>query len=460
MKKNIPFQLLILISVFFFWGFVAASNDILIPVFKEFLDLSQSQAQLVSLSFYIAYTVGSVLYILISKLIGEDLLNKIGYKNGITYGLIFSALGTLLFYPAAEKSSFFIMILGLFIVGLGFSLQQTAANPLIINLGDQSKSAQRLNLAGGINNLGTTIGPVLVSMAIFGTNFNNNSKINNLGGIKFPYLILGFLFVLVAIIFKYSSIPNKLDIVNQKKEETTKKKGGIFQHPQLILGMIGIFVYVGVEVSTISNLPEYIKTQTNIPLNQIASFVSLYWASLMIGRWSSALGVFNLKGIWSILSRIIVPFAAFAVFLLINHLANQDITIFLPYGIVILVLIVADYISNDSPSKQLFLFSLLGVISIIIGINTTGLVSLFAFISVGLFCSTLWSCIFTLSISGLGNYTNQASSYLIMMIMGGGFISWFQGYLADIDFIGIRYSYFLNILCFAYLIYFSFTSKK
>src|SRR2546423_12626710 len=168
-SSNSKSSLLILISVFFFWGFVAASNDILIPVFKERLNLEQWQSQLISVAFYVAYTVGSIIYFLISKASGGDILNKIGYKNGIAFGLVFSALGTLLFYPAAMSSSFGLFISGLFVVGLGFSLQQIAANPLAINIGNPKKGAQRLSLAGGINNIGTTIGPVLVSFAIFGS---------------------------------------------------------------------------------------------------------------------------------------------------------------------------------------------------------------------------------------------------------------------------------------------------
>src|SRR5436853_5933173 len=168
-SKSNPGALAVLISVFFFWGFVAASNDILIPVFKEKLNLEQWQSQLISVAFYVAYTVGSLIYFLISKINGGDILNKIGYKNGIAFGLVFSALGTLLFYPAAMTSSFGLMISGLFVVGLGFSLQQTAANPLAINIGDPKKGSQRLSLAGGINNIGKTIGSVIVSLAIFGS---------------------------------------------------------------------------------------------------------------------------------------------------------------------------------------------------------------------------------------------------------------------------------------------------
>ena len=159
-------QFIPLATVFFFWGFVAASNDILIPVFKQTFSLSQVESQLVSLAFYIAYTVGSLLYLLISYLSKGDLINRIGYKNSLALGLGISALGTLLFYPAANLQSFPLMLSGLFIVALGFSLQQTVANPLAIALGPISTGSQRLTMAGGINNFGTTIGPLIVSFAI------------------------------------------------------------------------------------------------------------------------------------------------------------------------------------------------------------------------------------------------------------------------------------------------------
>ncbi len=452
----------ILISVFFFWGFVAASNDILIPVFKEHLNLSQAQSQLVSLAFYISYTVGSIIYFLVSRFMGQDILNKLGYKNSISLGLVASALGTLLFYPAAETGSFYIMISGLFIVGLGFSLQQIAANPLTIVMGDPKKGAQRLSMAGGINNLGTTIGPILVSMAIFGVNSANKPQEMDIEGIKIPYLILGGAFLLAAIMFKFSSIPNKINLVapiSDKVNIKTEKKN-VFQYPQLILGMIAIFVYVGVEVSTAGNLSEFIKTHTTISLNQTASFISLYWGSLMIGRWTSSVGLFGLKGIPDKLMCMVMPYIAFGIFLLINKITGHEISIFYPYTMVILVLVFANLASRDNPVQQLLIFSILAIVALLIGVFSNGLVSLYAFISVGLFCSTLWPCIFTLSIAGLGKYTGEGSSFLIMMIMGGGWISLLQGYLAEDNLLGIQLSYFVGVFCFLYLIYFAIASKK
>src|SRR5919202_921108 len=188
-------QFSVLITVFFFWGFVAASNDILIPVFKEKLHLEQWQSQMISFAFYVAYTVGSLIYLGVSKAIGGDILNRIGYKNGIALGLVISTLGALLFYPAAESASFALLITGLFIIGLGYSLQQTAAYPLAIVMGDPRTGSQRLSMAGGVNNFGTTIGPVLVSIAIFGSVTSDATKIADINAVKTPYLILGVLFL-------------------------------------------------------------------------------------------------------------------------------------------------------------------------------------------------------------------------------------------------------------------------
>lgn len=454
-----------LIIVFFFWGFVAASNDILIPVFKENLHLSQAQSQLVSVAFYVAYTIGSIIYFLISKARGGDILNKIGYKNGIAVGLIISALGTLLFYPAAQTASFPLFISGLFVVGLGFSLQQTAANPLAIIMGNPKSGAQRLSMAGGVNNFGTTIGPLLVSFAIFGSVTASGSGSASIQSIKIPYLILGAAFILVAIIFKFSKVPNKIDLDKLADTESTDAskvvhKKGPLNYPQLVLGMLGIFIYVGVEVSTAANLPEFMRQHLQTPTDRIAPFVSLYWASLMIGRWTGSVGAFDIsKGAKQVL-RFLMPYIAFAVFLLVNFIAKHDLTPFYIYAAVIVVIIIADIASKGNPARQLLIFSFLGITALIIGILAEGMVSVYAFISVGLFCSTLWPCIFTLAIAGLGKHTNEGASFLIMMIMGGGLISWFQGWLSADNLLGIQWSYLVGVACFVYLAFYAWKVKS
>jgi FHS family L-fucose permease-like MFS transporter len=448
-----------LITVFFFWGFVAASNDILIPVFKKAFTLTQLQSQLVAVAFYVAYTVGSLIYVGVSSAIGGDLLNKIGYKNGIALGLIISALGTLLFFPAANQGSFNLMITALFIVALGFSLQQIAANPLAVVIGDPKTGSQRLSMAGGINNFGTTIGPLLVSFAIFGSVSSGNVEAS-IESVKTPYLILGIAFVLVAIFFKFSSIPNKIDLdhVAEEEAESSSKvlhKTSALQYPQLVLGMIGIFVYVGVEVATASNLPEYMRQHAGIETDKIAPYISLYWASLMIGRWTNSVGAFGVSQSKEKILAFVMPYLAFAVFLIVNTIAQHDMSSFYVYAVVIIAMIIGNITSKGSPARMLLIFSVLGIVAMVIGMLTSGLLSAFAFISVGLFCSTLWPCIFTLAVAGLGKHTNQGSSLLIMMIMGGGVIAALQGWVADDKILGIQYSYVVGALCFAYLAFYA-----
>ena len=460
--SNSRTSLPILISVFFFWGFVAASNDILIPVFKEKLNLEQWQSQMISFAFYVAYTVGSLIYYFASKASGGDILNRIGYKNGIALGLVISALGTLLFFPAADSASFGLMISGLFIVGLGFSLQQTAANPLAITIGNPKKGAQRLSLAGGINNIGTTIGPLIVSFAIFGS-LKAGEHLDSLSAVKTPYLILGVAFVVVAIIFKFSSLPNQIHHEDNVAESASSSKvsyKSALSYPQLWMGMIAIFLYVGVEVSTASNLPEFMRVHLQTPTSEIAPYVSLFWASLMIGRWTGAVGAFDLKRNVRTFLNFILPYAAFGVFLFANRIANNDLTPFYVYAFVIVLIIIADILSKGNPARQLLLFSCCGIAALLVGICAEGLISVYAFISVGLFCSTLWPCIFTLAIAGLGKHTNEGSSFLIMMIMGGGFVSLFQGWLASDHLLGIKASYVVGILCFVYLAYYGWKVKN
>lgn len=451
----------VLVSVFFFWGFVAASNDVLIPVFKEKLNLTQVQAQMVSFAFYVAYSVGALLYFFISKFLKQDLLNKIGYKNGISIGLIISAIGTLLFIPAASAESFPLFISGLFTIGLGFSLQQTAANPLAINMGSASTGSQRLSMAGGINNFGTTIGPLIVKLAIFGT--VSTVMVSSLSSVKTPYLILGAAFLIVAAVFYFSSVPNQLVSNTEELVEAKSNwvdRGTPFKYPQLLLGMIAIFVYVGVEVSTAANLPEFMKQKLHTPTSGTAPYISLFWASLMIGRWTSSAGAFGFADSTKKILQFLMPYLAFGVYLLVNAIAKNDLEPFYIYALVIVVLIIANLLSKGNPARQLMLFSVFGIVALLVAMFSPDYqISVYAICSVGLFCSTLWPCIFTLSISGLGKHTSEGSNFLIFMIMGGGIVSILQGYLSADHLLGIGYSYVVGIACFLYLIYYAIRSK-
>lgn len=447
-------QFIPLVTVFFFWGFVAASNDILIPVFQKAFHLTQTESMLVQICFYVAYTVGSLIYMFISRGIKQDVVNRIGYKNGLIVGLLISAAGTLLFYPAANLGSFPLMISGLFIVGLGFSLQQIVANPLAIELGPTETGSQRLTMAGGINNLGTTIGPLIVSFAIFGSAAAANTEAS-IESVKIPYLILGAAFVLVALLLKFSSLPavTPTNLENTEDAIPGEHRTSAFQYPQLVLGMIAIFVYVGVEVSTASNLPAYMEKDLGFETKEVAPYISLYWASMMIGRWTGAVEAFDLSAGYKKILRFLAPYLAFGVFLLVNAIAKHDLSHFYVYAFIIIAMIICDILSKGNPARMLLIFSCAGILAILIGMFTTGMVSVYAFTSVGLFCSTLWPCIFALAINGLGKHTNQGSGYLIMMIMGGGIVSAIQGYVADVT--NIHFSYIVGAICFAYLAFYA-----
>lgn len=442
-------QLYTLVIVFFFWGFIAASNGVLIPFCKNHFSLSQFQSMLIDLTFYGGYFIGSVLLFLYTRFSGHNLIHKIGYKKGIIVGLIISAIGALCIIPAVNAESFTYIISSLFVVALGFSLQQTSAQPYAVSLGTAETGAHRLNFAGGINSLGTTLGPVIVGILLFSG--VAQSSFASLDTIKTLYLLLAILFVIIAVFFSLTGTTN-----NTEQTKVNQKTLGALKYPQLTLGMLAIFVYVGVEVTIPSNISELLKLKEfgGYTDDKIAAYVSLYWGSLMIGRWTAALGAFSLTRLWKNVLSVVVPFVAFVIILYVNHLNNQDISTMYWYIIPIIGMIVINFLSRENQTKALILFSLFGLVAMLIGMLSTGQLALYAFLSGGLACSVLWPCIFAVAIHGLGEYTSQASSFLIMMIVGGAIIPPLQGYLADQPEIGIHASYIVTVLCFAYLAFY------
>ena len=443
-----------IVFTFFFWGFVAASNGVLIPMFKKSFSLTQFQSQLVDFAFYVAYFVGSGIYFLISRSFGDP-LNKIGYKKGLILGLIISALGALLFIPAVNNTSYSIFLSGLFIIGLGFALLQIVANPFVINLGDPAKGSNRLNLAGGINSLGTTIGPVLLAYTLYGKITPGQGEEISVQNLKTPYI--GLSIVLLALAFLIAVI--KMPVI--KNEEQMEKHVGVFQYPQLVLGMLAIFIYVGTEVTIQSNLGALLKLPEikGIDHTQVDKFISLYWGSLMIGRISGSLRTFSLSNFAYSALSVIVPFLVFGIILTFNVLRGADINDLWIYAIWILLFIVIKFMGQEKPSRTLIFFGIAAMACMLIGLFTTGDVALFSFISGGLFCSVMWPCIFNLAIAGLGKYTNQGSSLLIMMILGGAIIPPIQGYLSDMSGIGIHMSYWVPVAGFGYMAWYGYRTR-
>ncbi|MES2240318.1 MAG: MFS transporter [Bacteroidota bacterium] len=461
-------QFLTLVTVFFFWGFVGSANDILIPVFKKVFTLSQVQSQLVAWAFYAAYFVGSIIFFLIS--LKSDVLQKFGYKKTLAAGLSVSALGSFLFVPAATMESFPFFLTALFTVGLGFSIQQIVANPLAIKMGSPTTGAHRLTLAGGVNSFGTTIGAILLGIALFGMG-NNKKTALSLEDIKFPFIILGFAFILVAIFMLVSKIEDPVK-EEEAKIEHKHKNFSILDYPQLYLGMIAIFIYVGTEVTIISNLPALLKTAEfgNILEEAIPPFIALYWGSLMIGRWNGGVNVFNTSKAINILLKFIVPALAFGVIIFANIFAEHNVSAFYIYPIWILIFIFVSFLGGKNAGKTLMLFGISGLLMMFIGlIYPDREIAKFFFISGGLFLSIMWPSIFDLAIAGLGKNTGKASSFLIMMILGGGVIPLIQGSICDFDstspngIMGIswtHFSYIIPLLGFAYLAFYGFYCPK
>ena len=538
-NQNNNSALYTLITVFFFWGFFGASNGVFIPFCKTYFKIDQFQAQLVEFAFYGAYFIGALILFIWSSYSKKDILNNWGYKKGIIYGLIISIFGALIMYPSvngAEQGDtqvFYYVLLALFIIGLGFSLQQTAANPFAVSLGDPSTGSNRLNLAGGVNSFGTAIGPILIAFVLFGSATEVNWDVIELSSVQGLYIAVAVAFLLVAIFFYVSK--NLPDAKNDEPFESASKAknmlitmtvvmtlcfGWIFytytpafenepveslemtrliltsvclifvfalilianssarknsqdwgalKYPQLAWGMLAIFTYVGVEVTIQSNLGELLKADIGEGLNAIglpvldeaqsAKYIALYWGGLMIGRWTGSIGAFDISKSLKQILLFITPFIAFGVVIGVNALSNpltaSEIGIF---SLLIVIQIIGFYLAKDNAIKIMTIFSALGVVAMLIGIFGSGEIALFAFLTGGLFCSIMWPCIFSLSITGLGKYTSQGSSFLVMMILGGAIIPPLQGKLADI--FGIITSYWVAVLCFVFLLIYSITTKR
>jgi FHS family L-fucose permease-like MFS transporter len=400
-----------------------------------------------------SYAVGSLIYFFTSRATGDP-IDKIGYKKALILGLLISSIGALLFIPAANLLSYPLLLAALFVIGLGFALQQIVANPFVINFGAKETGSHRLNLAGGLNSFGTTIGPVILSYALFGNISGPVVASNGLSAVKIPALILFGLFILCATILWFSKLPT----VNSS--EKLDKDLGALKYPQLTLGMVAIFVYVGVEVTIQSNLGALLQMPEikGIDHTKISHFISLYWGSLMIGRWTGALTVFNFSKTTKLMMQIITPFLAFAVIYGINYLRGSQVDDYLYYIPYICIASVLFIFSGDNPARTLLVLSLTACMMMIIGLVSTGNLALYSFISGGLFCSVMWPCIFALAINGLGKYTNQGSSLLVMMILGGAIIPPLQGILVDL--LNPQISYIVTVFCFAYLAWYAFKVKS
>jgi len=422
----------IITTLFFLWGFITVLVDSLIPRLKDVFELSYFQAGLVQFAFFLAYFIFSIP--------AGSILARIGYKKGIILGLLTMAFGCLLFYPASEYRMFNVFLLGYFILAAGITVLQVAANPYVSLLGSEQGASSRLNLAQAFNSLGTTIAPIIGALFLLSETVKTSTEINALSiqekesyltaeaaTVQTPFLTIAAIIGVLAVVFMIVKLPTIME---------KSPKGGyskLFKNKLALMGVLGIFLYVGAEVAIGSYLVNYFQsmrltpiilenetmmaianTITNVfnkdlsvsdPKSLLGIFVIFYWGSAMIGRFIGAY-----------LTKLITP------------------------------------------GKVLGVFSFLAILMIFTSMNTLGLLSMWTILSVGLFNSIMFPTIFTLTLDGLGDLKPQASGLLCTAIVGGAIIPPLYGFLTDQ--FHFKLALLLIVLCYAYILYFGWIKSK
>ena len=427
--KSYRSSFILLTTLFFLWGFITVLVDSLIPRLRELFTLSYFQAGLVQFAFFGAYFLLSIP--------ASYILSKIGYKKGIILGLLTMATGCLLFYPAASYRIFGVFMLAYFILAGGMTILQVAANPFVAVLGNEDRASSRLNLSQAFNSLGTAIAPAVGALFILSDTIKTEDEIAALTGtakdtylaseasaVQMPFLGLALFIGFIAVVFLFAKLPKMMS------ETSTGTYADAFQNKNLMLGVIGIFFYVGAEVAIGSYLVNYfldmnlvdvikengfMKSIAEGILNSgitendnkaiVGVFVTFYWSGAMIGRF-----------VGSYLTRIM------------------------------------------KPGKVLGIFATIAIMLIVISISTTGLLSMWSILAVGLFNSIMFPTIFTISIDGIGELKPKGSGLLCMAIVGGALIPPLYGYLTDQ--IGFKTALFFIIICYSYILWFGYRNSK
>ena len=463
-EKKHTSALIVVTGLFFMWGFITCMNDILIPFLKKMFDLTRTQSMLIQFSFFGAYFIGSLIYFWISSKKGDP-ISKIGYKNGILLGLLLSALGCILFYPAAAVKSYGLFLAALFVLALGFTLLQIAANPYVALLGKPNTASSRLNLSQAFNSFGTTIAPIVGGYLIFHY-FANWGKplLDKLGntitldsgeaisalGVQLPYLIFAGIFILLAVIIKITHLPKFTS------SSTIEKGAGALKYRHLVLGMVAIFMYVGGEVSIGSVLINYMNELVGFTEMEAKSYLAFYWGGAMIGRFLGAISLSDKSNSTKTIGMIFTSIATFLIIYFAVYIESGFTFGFMniaPFLIFLVLNLVAFKFGRSLPGRTLMVFAIVVIVLLTTTLFTNGKFALWTILGIGLFNSIMWSNIFTLAIKDLRKYTAQGSSLLVMMILGGAVIPLIQGAVADaLD--GYHYSFFVPIFCYVYLAYY------
>jgi MFS transporter, FHS family, L-fucose permease len=435
----------IMTVLFFMWGFMTVFNDILIPRFKDAFTLDYFHAMLVQFAFFGAYFVGSLLYFAISASFGDPIA-RLGYKNGVVIGLVISAAGSALFWPAATFLSYPLFLVALFVVGLGFAMLQITANPYVTILGPERTASSRLNLAQAFNSLGTTLGPLVGGYLIF--QYFVRTGAHGAESVKAPYLAFFLVFVVLAAVFFFVRLPD----VNE---------GGIepgfaaLKFPHVVLGMLAIFMYVGGEVSVGSSIINFLGQPAVAGLSQLeaSGYVSLFWFGMLIGRFMGAVELSEVAPRTKQFLLAAIPIAAGI--LLVTLRGWNTARFYLPLLILGWLLFQA---GKARAGRTLMVFSLAIVALLTIAIIAGGKLAMWCIIGVGLFTSIGWSNTFSLAIEGTGIYKSQASSLLVMAILGGAILPPVQGHIADRW--SLQISYLVPLIAYAYVAFYGWKGHR
>lgn len=415
-QQNYSFALTVLTSLFFMWGFITCLNDILIPHLKQVFTLNYTQVMFIQFSFFTAYAIISIP--------AGMLVERIGYKNGIVIGLVTAGIGCLLFYPAAGYQSYIMFLGALFILASGITLLQVAANPYVAILGKPETASSRLNLSQAVNSLGHTIAPYLGSLIILSVAVKTAEELKSMSAenlnvyqlteasaVQVPYLGLAAVLFVIAAVFAIIKLPkieaSEISASGGDGQNFHDLHQSAWGYKHLVLGAIGIFLYVGSEVSIGSFLVNYMGQPfiAGLKESEAGKFVSFYWGGAMIGRF-------------------------------IGSAATRKIR----------------------PANALVFNAIVAATLVVISMLTFGRVAMWSILVVGLFNSIMFPTIFTLAIDGLGKHTGQASGILCSAIVGGAILPVIQGFFADN--IGIHYAFFVPVIGYLYVAYYGLKGYK
>ncbi|MCD6025740.1 MAG: L-fucose:H+ symporter permease [Solimicrobium sp.] len=389
------------------WGLLTSLNDVLIPHLKSIYTLTYVQAMLVQFCFFGAYFIVSVP--------AGTLIKKIGYQNGVVVGLVVASLGCLLFYPAS-LTNYAVFLLAFFVLAAGITMLQVAANPYVTVLGNPETASSRLTLTQAFNSLGTTVAPLIGGILILSAGVLTHAQFSSLpesqqilyrareaATVQGPYLVLASMLLVMAVLFFFAKLP-KISHDDRVEDEIGLGLGSqvsVLEFRHLVLGAIGIFVYVGGEVSIGSFLISFLGDPrvANLSPSRAAYYVSYYWGGAMIGR-----------------------FIGFAVMRYI------------------------------SPGKALAFNAACSIVLILTAIFSQGSLAMWSIIAVGFCNSIMFPTIFSMALYKLGKFTGQGSGILCMAIVGGAVVPFLQGFIADN--VGLQWSFFLPVVCYAYILFF------